>query len=523
MWMKPDTPAKHALLVIGLAALYRALWIGWFDAGPDEAYYWAWSTRLDWGYVDHPPLVAYVLWLVRWVSGEAPWGWRATAILLSATGTWLVFCAGRTLFSERVGYWAAVGLSVSPLYSMGLGVMLLPESLLVFWTAVALYLAAKLLTTNRLALFYPLGAAFGLGMLSNPPALLIPAGLVLFGLISKQHRRWFGHKEPYLGVLLGLAIFSPAVFWNWQHDWAGVGFLSERTAISTDTGEPGLQLAWQSVFSQALCHTPLVFVMLWAGTVGAIRRVLRGRGDPLLLLLCFSLPVVIVFHIMATFRATLAHWPSSAYLAAYVAASAVLFHDRFVWSRSKKALAGLTLGIAIAISASMPLLLVYPVASKVLEHLRVYVSVPPEAIEPMAQSAGWGEEIRDGLLQQRQRLADEAGQPPVILTHFNVLAGLLSYHLRDDCEVVAVHAQARQYNIWFDDNDLRDKPILFVSAELFDRAAAGGGRPQDYYDFEECTEQPPIEVVRRGITINRVHLWRCAGYQGPIESTSAVD
>ncbi len=194
-----------------------------------------------------------------------------------------------------------------------------------------------------------------------------------------------------------------------------------------------------------------------------------------------------------------------------------------MWSRSKKALAGLTLGIAIALSASIPLLLVYHVTSKVLEHLRAFVSVPPEVIEPMAQSAGWGQEIRDGLLQQRQRITADTGQPPVILTHFNVLAGLLSYHLRDDCEVVAVHAQARQYNIWFGDNDLYDKPILFVSAELFDRAAAGGGRPQDYYDFDECIEQPPIEVVRRGITINRVHLWRCTGYQGPASSASAAD
>ena len=511
------------LLIIGLTVVYRAVGIGLFDAGPDETYYWTWSTKLAWGYVDHPPMVAYVLWLVRWVSGEAPWGWRATAILLSGGGAWLIFCVGRMLFSQRVGRWAAVGLSVSPLYSMGLGAMLLPESLLVFWTALALYLAAKLLTTKRLVLFYPLGVVFGLGLLSNPPALLIPAGLVLFGLISKQHRFWFGNKEPYLGILLGLALFAPVVLWNWQHDWAGVGFLSERTAIRTHTGNPGLQLAWQSLFFQALYHTPLVFLMLWAGTIGAIRKVLRGRDDPLLLLLCFSLPVIIVFHVMATFRATLGHWPSSAYLAVYLIAPAILLHERFVWSRWKAACATMAIAVPVAISAVIPLLLVYPVTSLIVDRLQSYVSIPPEVIEPMAQSAGWGEEIRDGLLQQRRRIAAEGGQPPVILTHFNVLAGLLSYHLRDDCEVAALHAQARQFNIWFDDNDLYGKPILFVSAELFDRAAAGGGRPQDYYQFEECLELPSIEVVRRGMIINRVRLWQCTGYQGPVRSASATD
>ncbi len=522
MWSNLNPHAKHTLIIITVAAFYRALFIGWFAPGPDEAYYWAWSTRLDWSYVDHPPMVAYVLWLIRLCAGEAPWAWRAVAILLSCASSWLLYCVGKLLFSERVGFWSAAALAVSPLYSMGLGVMLLPESLLVFWAALALYLAAKLITTDQLKLFYGLGLVFGLGMMSNPPALLIPAGVVLFGLMSPRHRYWFGRKEPYLGIFIGLAIFAPVVFWNWRHDWAGVGFLSERTAIRTHTGGPGLQLAWQSVFFQAVCHTPLVFIMLWIGLVAGLRRAFFQRDARFLLLSCFSIPLLIVFMLLATFRTTLPHWPTSGYLAAYVVFPAVIFHERFGWSKIKKTLAAAALGIAVLLSAVIPLLLVYPLTSIALEHLQDYVSFPPEAIDPMGQSDGWGEEIRDGLLAARERITTQVGGPPVILTHFNVLAGLLSYHLRDECEVVAVHAQARQYNIWYTDEDLYNKPVLFVSAELFDRAAAGDGRPEDYYRFDECVEQSVIEVVRHGITINRVHLWACTGYHGPIGSASGT-
>ncbi len=53
--------AKHILIIIGLTAVYRALYVGSFDVSTDEAYYWMWSVRLDWGYVDHPPMVAYVM------------------------------------------------------------------------------------------------------------------------------------------------------------------------------------------------------------------------------------------------------------------------------------------------------------------------------------------------------------------------------------------------------------------------------------------------------------------------------
>jgi 4-amino-4-deoxy-L-arabinose transferase-like glycosyltransferase len=35
----------------------------------DEMYYWAGSLRMDWGYVDHPPLTVWLAWIVRNVFG----------------------------------------------------------------------------------------------------------------------------------------------------------------------------------------------------------------------------------------------------------------------------------------------------------------------------------------------------------------------------------------------------------------------------------------------------------------------
>ena len=519
----PDSnhSAKHILIIIGLTAVYRALYVGSFDVSTDEAYYWMWSVRLDWGYVDHPPMVAYVMWLANALTDEAPWAWRASAIAISCASSWLVFCTGRKLFSARAGFWAALPLTLSPLYCMALGFILLPESLLIFWTALALYLAAKMITEHRPALFYPLGAVFGLGLSSNPPAMLIPTGLVLFCLLSKPHRHWFRRKEPYLGVLLGFLVFAPVVYWNWQHDWAGFLFLSERTEVGDANAAPGLGLAWQTIFFQAMYHTPVTFVLLWTGVVLGFRSLRRRADARILLLLCFSLPLLCIFLTVASLRTTQAHWPTSAYLALYVLFPAIAFHEGFRWSRAKRALAAGTLGLAVLPSVLMPVMLGYPLLSVTLEYLEPYVSTPPDAVEPLAQSEGWGREIRAGLIAARERIAAEEGEPPVILTHFNVLAGLLSYYLRDVCEVVSVHAQARQYNVWYDDDDLRDRSVLFVSAELFDRPSAGSGRPEDYYSFGECNELPAIEVVRHGRLINRVHLWLCRGYNGPAQKDGA--
>src|SRR5580693_496911 len=51
-----------------LAGLYSAPHYSYFR---DELYYLACSRHLDWGYVDQPPLIALITWLVRVLLGQS--------------------------------------------------------------------------------------------------------------------------------------------------------------------------------------------------------------------------------------------------------------------------------------------------------------------------------------------------------------------------------------------------------------------------------------------------------------------
>src|ERR1035441_8161952 len=51
-----------------LVHLYAGRHYGYFV---DELYYLACSRHLDWGYVDQPPLIALVAWMVRAVLGHS--------------------------------------------------------------------------------------------------------------------------------------------------------------------------------------------------------------------------------------------------------------------------------------------------------------------------------------------------------------------------------------------------------------------------------------------------------------------
>jgi hypothetical protein len=66
-------------VVGGLAAakfaihLYAGRHYGYFV---DEMYYLACSRHLAWGYVDQPPLIALIAWLVRVTIGQSLWAIR---------------------------------------------------------------------------------------------------------------------------------------------------------------------------------------------------------------------------------------------------------------------------------------------------------------------------------------------------------------------------------------------------------------------------------------------------------------
>src|ERR1044072_9794763 len=55
----------------------------------DEMYYLACGEHLDWGYVDHPPLIALVAWIARYLFGDSLIGVRFFSALAGAVSGWV--------------------------------------------------------------------------------------------------------------------------------------------------------------------------------------------------------------------------------------------------------------------------------------------------------------------------------------------------------------------------------------------------------------------------------------------------
>ena len=298
----------------------RLVVAAWTPLSPDEAYYWVWSRALAPGYLDHPPMVALWIWLGTWCAGNTPLGVRLLAPFAAAAGSVLLAQAAEDLFpGQRRGVPAAVLLNATLLLGAGAVTMTPDTPLILFWTA-ALAALARLHRTGNGAWWLAVGLAAGLALASKYTAALLGVGIVLWLLAVPGQRRWFGQLPLWAGGALAVAVFAPVVWWNAGHGWAG--FIKQGGRVNDWDPSRALHTLGELLAGQVGLATPLVFVLLAAGVIMAVRRTLR-RDPAWTLLAALTVPAALVFVQHAMGDRVQANWPAIAYPAAAIAGAAV--------------------------------------------------------------------------------------------------------------------------------------------------------------------------------------------------------
>jgi dolichol-phosphate mannosyltransferase len=220
-------PVRRLTAVIGYLFLLRLIFAACIDLMPEEAYYWNYSRHLDFGYLDHPPLTAWLIRLGTTVFGNTAFGVRFGALCCGIIASIFAFRLARNLFGEAVALVAVLLAQVLPFFFFS-GLLTTPDAPLTAAWAAALYFLERALIADRPRAWLWVGVSMGLGLLSKYTIGLL--GLAAFGfmVIDRPSRRWFGRWEPYAAVLIAAALFAPVVVWNAQHDWASFSFQTSR-------------------------------------------------------------------------------------------------------------------------------------------------------------------------------------------------------------------------------------------------------------------------------------------------------
>lgn len=204
----------------------RLIFIGKSDLLTEEAYYWNYAQHLDFGYLDHPPMVALLIKCSTVLFGSSEFAVRLMTLICWGMTTYFSYQLTE-LMKKGAGVYVVMLTSILPFFFMYSLVMTPDVPLLVCWSA-ALYYLYQALCRKRARAWYALGVALGLGMLSKYSiCLLVPA--ILLCLLCMEHQRyWFLRKEPYLAALIAMALFTPVIYWNAKHHWASFAFQSTR-------------------------------------------------------------------------------------------------------------------------------------------------------------------------------------------------------------------------------------------------------------------------------------------------------
>jgi len=191
----------------------------------DELYYIACGRRPAWGYVDHPPLVAWVAWLVVQLVGESHLVLRAISALVIALCVWL---AGRTAAAMGGGPFARalaglatgfvpIALSLASIYSMNVFDLF-------FWALLS-WILVRVLSGGPDRLWLLFGAVAGLGLLNKISVLYLGAGLVA-GLVLARRFDVFRSRAFWVAGVLAFLIFLPHLLWQHAHGWPTLEFMA---------------------------------------------------------------------------------------------------------------------------------------------------------------------------------------------------------------------------------------------------------------------------------------------------------
>ncbi|MDP1740217.1 glycosyltransferase family 39 protein [Polaromonas sp.] len=292
------------LLAAGALSLILRLWISVsFPITGDEAFFYWWGVYPDWGYYDHPPMVGWLIALMRAALGDSIWAIRLPAVLLPLVLGGLLAWALSPLDRVRAA-WAVLFFWLAPIN--WLNVLITTDTPLMAWSvlSVALLLRAdRREEMDRTAwLQYALAGLFlGLAFLSKYFSVVLGLTYMIYFAVYRRER-W-----PALALLVLCALPGPAIniAWNMSHGWSNIMFnIYNRNESAAFAWNKPLLYAGMLLY----LATPVAAWLAWTqrGALAAASRQQR-------LLACVVLVPLLFFALLSLKKVVGLHWVLSFY------------------------------------------------------------------------------------------------------------------------------------------------------------------------------------------------------------------
>jgi 4-amino-4-deoxy-L-arabinose transferase-like glycosyltransferase len=426
------------LVWLAIAAIFVVRAIGAFTIPltGDEAYYWEWSRRLAFGYVDHPPAVAWTIAAFA-PLGHNPGLVRLGFVLCGVIATLAIAgCAAELTGDPRAGAIGALAMALAPLTSVAFGSASPDGPYLMFWS-LALWFAARAFRRDRVADWLLLGLAVGGVLLSRVLGFALPIGLIVYALAPSQRHSW--RRGMPLMLATALAVYAPFLAWNAQHDWVTLSFALVHR--HQEAHQFSIRRAMELLLTQAAAYSPGIFVAI-------VICALRPRNA---LLAWTALPQFAVVTLLAFFEKVEIHWIFGTF-----ASLCAMLGVAFVQISHRAKIVWTTVAVVPA-AVLLPAIFAFTFAP-----VPIYRIVSRETGAQLRNAGPFEIMTYQMVADDAARLARE--QNAVVMTDGYGLSSVMDFDAGITPVVIGYDWQGRESRTWFPDTK-RPARALFVDKE----------------------------------------------------------
>ena len=205
---------KRVFILSAVLLTVRLIFISNTFLVDDEAYYAMYARHLSWGYIDHGPVVAFVIWFFTQLF-ESSFTVRLGSVVMMTSLAYLLYFFGKKYFNQVTALTISLLVAANLLFHTN-SIIITPDVPLAFFsiTSILFYYIAYFKNEKYI---YLGGAMLGLAVLSKVSALFPAIGIVLFPVIIKDKRYWLKNIHYYGSFLLALIFFIPYYKWNKEY------------------------------------------------------------------------------------------------------------------------------------------------------------------------------------------------------------------------------------------------------------------------------------------------------------------
>lgn len=406
----PSAALRWSVAAVGILCsilLLHLLYLKVFPLTPEEAYYWNYSIRPDLGYLDHPPMVAWLMAFAEGLFGHGEASIRIVSLACGMVAIAFVYRLARRLVDRPAALLAAALAASIPYTFFSAGLMTTPDAPLAAAWAASLYFLHRALVGNDGRAWYGVGIALGLGLLSKYTIATLGPAALAFCILDRRARGWFLRPEPYLAVLIAVILFAPVIYWNYTNDWASFRFQGgERFGDDTQFSLHRMLMNILLVATPLpLMVLPLLFVGRWTEHPGRFPEPAHAQARNRLFVACVVLVPLAVFAWSALRHLPRLNWTGPIWLGilpllgwAIMRAEAL---RRFGLGAAMRLTAGRVIGGLLVIYAAFSYYMVLGIPG---------VPYP----KSFSRAMGWPQVTRE-LHSVHDRLTRETGVAPVIV------------------------------------------------------------------------------------------------------------